>query len=332
MENIDTETQKTSKTPLPAAFTDGETKALLHWFSAAKSQPVSSLTPQTARENYKKSLAKTDIPAPEVASIENITIRGQGGELPLRIYRPQDQQKGLKYPAILFCHGGGCVFGDLDTHEPLCAALCADTQAIVISVGYRLAPEHTFPAPIEDGISAFRWLIENTEELGIDPARIAVTGDSAGAGIMTATVQECLGKVKTMPCAQLLIYPAIDVTGSSLSRKSLSDMFPVPADTLEWFFNHYFGETWPLHDKRAHPMKYDNYAQIPTLIMTAGLDPLKDEALSYGKKMEQSGVPVEYLDYEGTIHGFMGMGRLLRKAHRAARQDIAAFLRLQFKV
>ena len=135
-----------------------------------------------------------------------------------------------------------------------------------------------------------------------------------------------------MPCAQLLIYPAIDVTGKTASRKQLSDMFPVPADTLEWFFSHYFGETWPLHDKRAHPMKYDSFAQIPTLIMTASLDPLKDEALSYGKRMELSGAPVKYLDYDGTIHGFLGMGRLLRKAHRAARQDMTAFFRLHFKL
>ncbi len=309
---------------------DRETQALLHWFSATKNQPMSELTPEVARENYKTSLAKTDIKTPDVALIENRAISTPDGTLKIRLYWPQPHNKKKHLPAILFCHGGGCVLGDLDTHEPLCAALCLDTQALVIAVDYRLAPEHRFPAPIEDAIYAYRWLIDHTESLGIAPHKIALAGDSAGGGIITTALQEIAEKVKIMPCAQLLIYPAVDITGNTPSRRHLTDMFPIPKDTLFWFFNHYFGTSWPLHDKRAHPMKYESFAKVPTLIITAGLDPLKDEALAYGKKMEQDGVKVKYINYEGTVHGFMGMGRLLRKVSRTARQDMAAFLSLHF--
>ncbi len=313
---------------------DRETKALLHWVSASKSTPVSELSPEIARRNYKQSVAKTDIEAPKVASIENIAIAGKAGALALRIYKPErDVTKTpspAPYPAILFCHGGGCVFGDLDTHDSLCCSLSADCEAIVIAIDYRLSPEHNFPAPIEDGISALTWLMTQITALNIDPKRIALAGDSAGGGMATTVIQECRDLPNFSPCAQLLIYPAVDITAKAASRTELSSAFPIDADTLEWFYSHYFDATWPLHDPRAHPMLYQDFVKVPTLIMTAGLDPLHGEAIAYGQRMESFGVPVHYKNYEGTIHGFMGMGRLLRKVHRTARKDMADFLNEQF--
>jgi acetyl esterase len=224
-------------------------------------------------------------------------------------------------------HGGGCVIGDLETHDVFCRTLCHDTRATVLSLGYRLAPEHPFPAAVEDTVAALTRLSDEAQALGLDPARIAVAGDSAGGGLAAVALHETKGKLAAPVRGQVLIYPALDLRGRLPSRKDLAGQFPIPRDMIEWFFDHYFGNARPFTDPRAIPSLYKDYTGLPpALVITAGYDPLRDEGAEYAETLAAAGVPVDYECCEGTIHGFMNMGRLLRSAHGRIRRRIASWL------
>ena len=224
-------------------------------------------------------------------------------------------------------HGGGCVIGDLETHDIYCRALCHDTRATVLALDYRLAPEHPFPAAVEDTVAALTWLSHAAASLGLGAERIAIAGDSAGGGLAAVALHETKGALAAPVRAQALIYPALDLRGRLPSRTELAQHFPIPRDMIGWFFDHYFGLAWPFSDPRAIPSLYEDYSGLPpALVLTAGHDPLRDEGTDYAETLSRAGVPVEYECYEGTIHGFMNMGRVLRGAHGRARKRLAAWL------
>jgi acetyl esterase len=303
---------------------DRETEALLHWVSSATATPLWTLAPDAAREEYRRTLAKTEIAPPEIGQACDLAAPGPVGPMPLRKYLPAGPASAA---AILFVHGGGCVLGDIETHDVLCRMLCHDTRATVFSIGYRLAPEHPFPAAVEDTVAALTWLSHEAPALGLDPERIAIAGDSAGGGLAAVTLHETKGRLAAPVRAQALIYPALDLRGRLPSRKELAQQFPIPRDMIDWFFGHYFGLAWPVTDPRAIPALYKDYAGLPpALIVTAGHDPLRDEGAEYAETLATAGVPVDYECCEGTIHGFMNMGRVLRKAYGRARRRIAAWL------
>jgi len=171
------------------------------------------------------------------------------------------------------------------------------------------------------------WLSHEAACLGLDPGRIAVAGDSAGGGLAAVALHETKGRLAAPARAQALIYPALDLRGRLPSRSELAHHFPIPRDMIHWFFDHYFGAAWPVTDPRAIPSLYEDYSGLPpALIITAGHDPLRDEGAEYAETLAAAGVPVEYECWEGTIHGFMNMGRVLRTAHRRARQRIGEWL------
>ena len=305
---------------------DRETEALLFWASSATATPLWTLTPDAARDEYRRTLAKTEIRPPDIGGASDLSIPGHVGELRLRQYVPAERGRAAG-AAILFMHGGGCVLGDIETHDVLCRTLCHDTGAAVFSLDYRLAPEHPFPAAVEDTVAALTWLSHEAARLGLDRKRIAVAGDSAGAGLAAVALHETKGRLAAPARAQALIYPALDLRGRLPSRKELSQQFPIPHDMIHWFFDHYFGIAWPVADPRAIPSLYEDYSGLPpALIITAGHDPLRDEGEDYAKTLAAAGVPVEYECAEGTIHGFMNMGRVLRGAHGRARQQLSAWL------
>jgi acetyl esterase len=305
---------------------DRETEALLHWVSSAKATPLWSLGPDAAREEYRRTLAKTEIASPEIGEKHDFAVQGPAGSMPVRKYTPVAANPGFR-PAILFIHGGGCVLGDIETHDVLCRTLCHDTRATVLSLDYRLAPEHPFPAAVEDTVATLLWLSHEAEALGIDAQRIAIAGDSAGAGLAAVALHETKERLAAPVRAQALIYPALDLRGRLPSRHDLAHHFPIPREMIHWFFHHYFGLAWPLTDPRAIPALYEDYSGLPpALIITAGYDPLRDEGAEYAETLAVAGVPVEYVCFEGTIHGFMNMGRVLRIAHGRARKRLAAFL------
>jgi acetyl esterase len=177
------------------------------------------------------------------------------------------------------------------------------------------------------------WLSHDAEAHGLDPARIAIVGDSAGGGLAAVALHETKGRLAAPVRGQALIYPALDLRGRLPSRKDLADQFPIPRDMIDWFFNHYFGLAWPLTDPRAIPALYEDYTGLPpALILTAGHDPLRDEAIEYAERLTEAGVRVDYECCQGTIHGFMNMGRVLRAAHGHARRRIAAWLNGRLRV
>ena len=165
-------------------------------------------------------------------------------------------------------HGGGCVIGDLETHDIFCRALCHDTGATVLSLDYRLAPEHPFPAAVEDTVAALTWLSHAAASLGLDAERIAIAGDSAGGGLAAVALHETKGALAAPVRAQALIYPALDLRGRLPSRTELAQHFPIPRDMIDWFFDHYFGLAWPFTDPRAIPSLYEDYTRA-----AAGADP-----------------------------------------------------------
>ena len=305
---------------------DRETEALLYWASVSTATPLWTLSPQAARQDYARGLAKTEIAPPAIGAAGDLAAPGPAGAMRLRRYVPANADARAK-AAILSMHGGGCVIGDLDTHDIFCRMLCHDTGATVFSLDYRLAPEHPFPAAVEDTVAALTWLSHAAPALGIDAGRIAVAGDSAGAGLAAVALHETKGALAAPVRGQVLIYPALDLRGKLPSRTVLADHFPIPREMIEWFFNHYFGTAWPIDDPRAIPALYQDYSGLPAgLIITAGHDPLRDEGADYAERLAAAGVPVDYECCEGTIHGFMNMGRVLRGAHRRARQRLASWL------
>jgi acetyl esterase len=302
---------------------DRETEALLYWASTSPATPLWELDPDAARQEYRRSLSKTEAPPPEIGGTRDFVIPGPAGPLPIRKYEPLDPSGA----ALLFFHGGGCVIGDIETHDNLCRTLCHDTRATVFSVDYRLAPEHPFPSGVDDAIAALLWLSREAESLGLDPARIAVAGDSAGGGLAAVALHETKGRLETPARAQALIYPALDLRGRLLSRKDLAHHFPIPREMIFWFFDHYFGNAWPISDPRANPTLYEDHSGLPpALVITASHDPLRDEGAEYAERLSAAGVPATYECYEGTVHGFMNMGRVLRAAHGSMRTRIAAWL------
>lgn len=303
---------------------DREAEALLYWASSATATPLWTLAPDAAREEYRRTLAKTEIAPPDIGPTSDLAVPGPAGPMRLRQYVPPGSAAEA---AILFIHGGGCVLGDIETHDVLCRTLCHDTRAFVFSLDYRLAPQHPFPAAVEDAVAALMWLSHEAAGLGLDPEKIAVARDSAGGGLAAVALHETKGQLAAPLRAQALIYPALDLRGRLPSRKELAHHFPIPHDMIQWFFDHYFGLAWPLTDPRAIPSLYKDYSGLPpALIITAGHDPLRDEGAEYAEALSAAGVPVEYECSEGTIHGFMNMGRVLRTAHGRARRRIGDWL------
>jgi acetyl esterase/lipase len=305
---------------------DRETEALIYWASSSTATPLWQLAPDAAREEYRRTLAKTEITPPPIGEASDLAIPGHAGPMRIRKYQPAERGREAE-AAILFMHGGGCVIGDLDSHDVFCRTLCHDTRATVFSLDYRLAPEHPFPAAVEDTVAALVWLSREAESLGLDPGRIAIAGDSAGAGLAAVALHESKGLLAAPACAQALIYPALDMRGRLPSRKDLAQQFPIPHDMIHWFFDHYFGIAWPSADPRAIPSLYEDYTGLPpALIITAGHDPLRDEGAEYAEALAAAGVPVSYECREGTIHGFMNMGRVLRGAHGWGRALLSGWL------
>lgn len=306
---------------------DRETEALLHWASSAPATPLWCLSPEEARNEYRRMLLMTEIAPPTIGEASDLAVPGPAGTIRLRRYVPANAEQAGG-AAILFIHGGGCVVGDIESHDVFCRMLCHDTGARVFSLDYRLAPEHPFPAAVEDSVAALEWLSLEAAALGLDAARLAIAGDSAGGGLAAVALHETKDRLAAPVRAQALIYPALDLRGRLPSRKELADHFPIPHDMIQWFFGHYFGLAWPIADPRAIPSLYEDYAGLPpALIVTAGHDPLRDEGAEYAETLAAAGVPVEYECSEGTIHGFMNMGRVLRRAHGHTRKRLAGWLR-----
>ncbi|WP_280266371.1 alpha/beta hydrolase [Nocardia wallacei] len=260
-----------------------------------------------------------------VAAVEDRTVPGRAGDppIPVRLYRPRDTPGPL--PVVMFCHGGGFVICSIDSHDRFCRTMANETGALVVSVDYRLAPEHRFPAAARDGYAVLRWIGEHAPEFGGDPGRIAVGGDSAGGNVVTVAAQLARDLGGPPIALQLLMYPMLDPTCSSASHRDNAHGYFVTADHLRWYWEQYLGGTGGDHPHAA-PLLAAPAGLPPAYIVTAEYDPLRDEGEDYGRHLASAGVPVETHRYDGMFHGFMTMFDVLPDARRA---DDAAFAALR---
>ena len=228
---------------------------------------------------------------------------------------------------MAYFHGGGWVQGDLETHHGLCARLAKHAGVVVVAVDYRLAPEHKFPAAVDDCLAAYRWLRTRGRDVGADPARVAVAGDSAG-GNLSAVVSQLAGSGGTpVPTCQALIYPAVDFSLETDSHRDLADGHVIPRDRILWYSEQYLRGEADKMDVRASPLRAPSLAgQPPTLIVTAGFDPLRDEGQAYGERLRAAGVDVVQREYPGQIHAFVSLTRAIPQG-MACTLEVAAYLR-----
>jgi acetyl esterase len=233
-----------------------------------------------------------------------------------------------KLPVLTFYHGGGYVIGDLDTHDYVCRKIANSVGCAVISVDYRLAPEHKFPAAVDDAAAALRWIVDQADFLQIDPTRVAVGGDSAGGNLAANMAHMARdGKVPQI-VFQLLIYPGTDMSMSQPSYQRDFSKFPLSIEACRYFLGHYLRDEEDKVDWRASPLHAPNFKGLaPALVLTAGYDPLADEGLAYAKKLEESGVSVTVVHMSDQMHGFLTMGKIVRAADTALEISAAALRR-----
>ncbi len=255
-----------------------------------------------------------DEPAPPLPRIEDISIPGPAGALPARLYDSVGAA-GPPRPVLAYFHGGGWVQGDLETHHGLCARLALRSGALVVAVDYRLAPEHKFPAAVEDSVAAYRWLRSHGREIGADPTRVGVAGDSAGGNLAAVVSQLAHERGRPVPTCQVLIYPALDFALDTPSHRELEDAHIIPRDRIVWYMEQYLTEA-DRADLRASPLRARDLAgQPPSLVITAGFDPLRDEGRAYADRLRAAGVDVAYREYPGQIHAFVSLTKAIPAGH-----------------
>ena len=262
-----------------------------------------------------------------VASVREEEAPGPAGPLSVRIYEPDGAGKG-PLPILVYYHGGGWIRGDLDTHDDVCRYLCHHAGCLVASVDYRLAPEHRFPAALEDCDAATRWVAANARRLGADPARLAIGGDSAGGNIACGVT--LLARERGGPAIrfQLLIYPATDLAGETESTRLYSSGYLL--NSMPFYVASYIGPEGDAAAPLASPLLAPDLSGLPpAFVLTAGFDPLRDEGEAYARRLEAVGVAVEYRCHEGMIHGFVSITGLIESAE-AGLADSAAALRAAF--
>jgi acetyl esterase len=301
--------------------------AMLERAARSPLPPYYQVPPVVARRIYRDTRAPLTPDPPAVESVRLRLATGPSGPVPVRHYRPKGASANQTLPALLYFHGGGFVIGDLDTHDVVCRTLANAANCAVLSVEYRKAPEAPFPAAVEDCFAAARWAAANAAALGIDPARIAVGGDSAGGNL--AAVVSLLARDRGGPAIvlQLLIYPATDQRMGFPSIDRNGAGYLLTKDGMRYFRGHYLPRADDWLDWRASPMLADRLAGLPpAYVMTAGYDPLVDEGAAYADRLTREGVRTEYRTYPDMIHGFITMGRVIDTAN-AALEDCARALR-----
>jgi acetyl esterase len=258
--------------------------------------------------------------APDVGAIEALSCAGPRGEVPLRLYRPAVPARSGALGALVYYHGGGWVIGNLDSHDVLCRQLCNQSGHAVVSVDYRLAPEHLFPAAYDDARAAAEFVIAEAGKLGLDGSRIALGGDSAGGNLAAAVAIALRERVPHPIRMQLLIYPAVDASMRFASVERNAEVLPLTKPAMTWFYQHYSGGKDLAGDWRAAPLDAGDHKGLPpAYVLTAEYDVLVDEGLAYADKLTAAGVDVERRHFPGMIHGFITMGRLVEDANVAVR-------------
>ncbi|MGG0718592.1 alpha/beta hydrolase [Robertmurraya massiliosenegalensis] len=295
---------------------DPQAKFLLEQMEAMGGAPMHTQTPEEAR-------ATTDFSAlagepEEVAQVENNKIPGPLGEIPVRIYVPEGEGP---FPALVYYHGGGWVIGNLDTVDVPCRMLANRANCVVVSVDYRLAPEHKFPAAAEDSYAAVKWVIDNADSINVDANRVAVGGDSAGGNLAAVVALMARDKGEISLAYQMLIYPVTNHSYATESYTENADGYLLTKDSMVWFWNHYLNNEEDGQNPYASPLLASDLSALPpALVLTGEFDPLRDEGEAYAKRLKEAGVQVEATRYEGMIHGFFWMPATLTQGKKSIEQ------------
>jgi acetyl esterase/lipase len=296
---------------------EAQTQALLNELSQQPFPKLWELPPEEMREAVDAFFASYGLPPADLVDRNDIEIPGPEGPLRARIHRPRDARDGSS-PGLLYLHGGGMVCNSIDTYDALVQHLAARSGCIVVASSYRLAPEHPFPAGVEDAFAAACWVHANAEDLGIDPERLAIGGDSAG-GYLTAVLTQMAREMDGPPFAfQLLIYPAVGTRGVSRSMGDYATGYLFERDELDWIYRTYVPDPQQTKDARVCPILQKDFSGLPpAFVLTAEYDIMRDDAEDYANLLEQAGVSVELRRYEGTIHPFLNLAGRIDLGRRA---------------
>ena len=295
---------------------DPQAAAVIELIVKSGRPPYHQLTPKEARQMFRETRPASTPPAPQIGAVRDLLAEGAQA-IPLRVYRPAGVADSRRLPVLVYFHGGGWVIGDLETHDVMCRQLTAEAGVSVISVDYRLAPEHKFPAAVDDAWAATRWIAAHAAELGVDADRLAVGGDSAGGNL--AAVVALLARDAGGPriALQILLYPVTDLERESQSYADLADGYMLTRDSMRWFRAQYLAKEQDAADWRVSPLRAPSLVGLPpALVVTAGYDPLRDEGEAYARRLREAGVSVDAVSFGGMIHGFVPMGRLIDTAFR----------------
>ena len=280
--------------------------------------PTHTLSYTDARKYYRERRAITQPEPGQVAEVRELAAEGPRGPIPMRAYRPLGSSPEAVLPVLVYYHGGGWTIGDLDTHDVLCRELCNGSGAVVVAVDYRMGPEHRFPAAVDDCTAATAWVHAQADELGVDRSRLAVGGDSAG-GNLAAVIAIAARDSGAFPIAyQLLIYPATDMRRGHPSHTTNGSGYLLTTETIAYYHDHYITDAAHDLDWRASPLLHPDLSNLPpALVLTAGFDPLRDEALEYANRLAAAGNRATYVCFDRQIHGFITMGKVIDEANTA---------------
>jgi len=293
--------------------------------------PYPTIGHVAAREIFVASRAILQPDPSPVGEVRDLAATGPAGEIPLRLYRGQGTDASRPQPALIYYHGGGWVLGNLESHDGVCRDIANAALCTVISVDYRLAPEAKFPAAADDSIAAAQWIHDNADALGIDRNRLAVGGDSAGGNLSAVVALHARDNGGPKLKLQVLIYPSTDMSSVYPSYEEFAEQLPLTRTTMDWFVDLYLkSRARDAEDWRASPLHANSLAGLPpAYVITAAMDPLRDEGEEFARALMNAGVAVETKRFDGQIHGFLTMGRIIQDS-QVAIADIATELRKAF--
>lgn len=301
---------------------DPQLADLLRELGDAGTPKLQTLQPANARQVFSKGIELLAAKGADVAQVVDSRIGTSNGSLPVRIYYP-DCDCDSAAPLVVYFHGGGWSFGSIDTHDSVCRTICSGASCIVASIEYSLAPEHKFPRAVDDAIEASNWARSNAQEIGADPTRIVLAGDSAGANLAAVAALAARDQGHTDIVCQLLIYPATDQSMSFSSHKAFGDGYRLTRSLMVWSTTNYLRDGPDIMDPRASPLFANDHSGLPpAIIITAGFDPLRDEGAAYAAKLEEAGVEVEYRCFDSLIHGFITLTGVVDAAATALDETV----------
>lgn len=305
---------------------DSHAKKLLEMLNAAGAADLSRITPEEMRNDFQRFAAMVGVSGVAVDTAEDRELPGQGGSIPIRVYTPKGAG-GATLPGLIYFHGGGCVVGSIASHDSFCRLLANAGACRVVSVGYRLAPEHKFPAAVEDAFAATCRIAERAREFLIDPRRLAVGGDSIGGGLATVVCRWARDAGGPPIALQLLLCPVVDLSRMSDTRIAFASGYFLNQATIDWTVKHYCAPGTKLTDPCISPLLADDLSGLPPMqVHTAEYDPLRGEGAAYANRLQRAGVAVRYTCHAGMIHHFYAMGAVIPYA-RTAVAEIGAGIR-----